>query len=306
MVKVGILGAETPMAGEIIRLLINHPETEIVSLFSPVFLGRNLSSLHHGFIGENTLNFTDKLNLDELDFLMILQANEISQNIIDRFEEFENLKLLIFEKDFPLEKLRKDFEIGISEINRKALVRGAVKAYIPSPIVVLALISLVPLANFLLLNSDIEIEVNIPDDLSKEFEERVDAKKIEEELKKHQSSFKGKVNLKILGDLHSERGIRTKISFQSNLPLEEVEKIYDQIYDDHNFTFITRNNIDSKEVEGTQKTVISLKKPEENSLVIESVADARLRGGAGDAIHILNLFFGLHEKTGLTLKPSRY
>lgn len=306
MVKVGILDADVPMAGEIIRILINHPETELVSLIAPGLMGRNISSVHHGVIGEDNLNFTDKVNLDDIDLLIMMQANELAHNIINQFKGLDDLHLIVFGKEFQGQNIIDEFEIGLSEINRKALVRGAKSAYIPSPVIVPSLISLIPLAHFLLLNSDIDIEISLPEDLALLYNESLEAAGIEKILKKYQTSFNGKVNLKINSDHQTERGIRTHISFQNSLPVDEIEKIYDQIYDDHNFTFISRNEVNSKEVEGTQKTIINIDKPEADMLVIESVADARLRGGAGDAVHVLNLFFGLHEKTGLNLKPSRF
>ena len=306
MVKVGILGADTQMAGEMIRILINHPEVDLVSLFAPSLLGRSISSVHHGLIGENNLFFTDKINLEDIDFLAIMQSNEIAKNVLERFPGIENLKLVVFENDFSWEALDKDFEIGISEINRKALVRGAKAAYITSPVIVPVLISLVPLAQFLLLNSDIDVEVFVPSDIMKNDDEKKEAVLIEKLLKDRQSSFNGKVNLKVVPNELSERSEKIKITLSCSLPIEEIEKIYDQIYDDHNFTFLTRNDVSPKEVEGTQKVIINVKKPDADTLVIESVADARLRGGAGEIVHVLNLFFGLHEKTGLRMKPSMF
>ena len=306
MVKVGILDADVPLAGEIIRILINHPETEMVSLISPNLPGRNICSVHHGLIGENNLNFTDKVILDDLDLVILMKSNDLARNIIDKYSGYEGLHLILFDKEFPEQKINENFVIGLSEINRKSLVRGAKAAYIPSPIIVPSLISLIPLANYLLLNSDIDIEVNLPEDIALSFNEKVEGENIENIIKKYQSSFNGKVNLKIHSAHQSERGVKTKISFSNSLPIEEIEKIFDHIYDDHNFSFISHTEVDLKEVEGTQKVIININKPDSESLVIESVADARLRGGAGDAVHLLNLFFGLHEKTGLQLKTSHY
>ena len=305
MVNVGIVDADLPLAGEILRILINHPETEIHTLFAPAFTGRNISSLHHGFIGEQPLNFTDKLSLQDLDYLILLRNNELNKNIIDHAKDYDNLKIVVYDKNLVSENLS-DFEVGLSEINRKALVRGAKKAYIPASVIVPALITLAPLASFLLLNSDIDIQVSVPEEIAVKFNEKEEAENIETELKKIQSSFNHKVTLTILGNHISNRGAKTTITLKNTLPLSDIENIYDQIYDDHNFTFITRNEINENEVEGTQKVIISLKNIKEDSLVIETFSDAILRGGAGDIVHVLNLFYGLHEKTGLILKPSGF
>ena len=301
MVKVGIYGAETPLAGEIIRLLNNHPETELVCLYSPEFNGRNISSIHHGFIGETSRFFTDKINLKDLDYLIVLKSDEITEKILNYQPEDNNLKILLYS-----DKLNKGFEIGISEINRKALVRGADKAAVPSPLIVPILITLIPLANYMLLNSDIEIETQLPSDISEILEETKQMVLIENLLKDKQPSFNGKVKLKIQSDHINDRTHISEINIPSSLPIDEILKIYDDIYDDHNFTFTTLSDISTADVEGTQKVIINISKPDSDTLSLKIISDSRMRGGAGDAVHIMNLFFGLHEKTGLHLKSSRY
>lgn len=305
MVNVGILDADTPLAGEIIRILIHHPETDLSALISPSLLGRSASSFHHGLIGEQPLNFTDKLNLEDLDILILPRVTSLSESIINKASNYENLRLILV-SDETIKNSPENFEPGVSEVNRKALVRGARYAYIPSPVIVPALIALVPLGRYLLLNSDIEIEVTLPADMTDKIDPRIEAQRIEDLIKLVQNSFVGKVNLVIVGQNDSERGLRSHITLKTNLPVDEIEKIYEESYDDHNFTFITGNELSEGEVEGTHKHIMRLTKPEPEILTIESVADARMRGGAGETVHVLNLFFGLHEKTGLELKPARF
>lgn len=303
MVKVGITGAESPLSGEIIRLLINHPEVELISLYSPNLPGRNITSIHHGFIGESNLNFTDKLNPEDLDLLIITDNSETSRNLIKLLPQFDKLKSILIKK--TKEEIE-ELEAGLSEINRKSLVRGAKNSYVLSPSIVPSLIALGPLAAFLLLNSDIDIEVEIPHDLLKDIDVAEEIKEIKSQLKKRQNSFSGDISLNVKPVNSTNRGQVTLIKFKNSLPLEEIEKIYDQIYDDHNFTFLVKNNVRTEEVEGTQKVVIYIEKPDADTLHIKTVSDARMRGGAGDVVHILNLFFGLHEKTGLQLKASNF
>lgn len=301
MVKVAIIGAQHPMAGEIIRILINHPETELVTLFSSELPGRSVSAIHHGLIGEPTLYFSDKLKLSEIDLAISLDTSSIAKNIIKEAESFEDLKVISL---FP-NKID-NAELGIPEINRKALVRGAKKAFIPHPLIVTSLIPLVPLARFMLLNSDIDIHASLPQDLIDTLNPNDAEETIAQYLSLYQPSFQGKVRINFSPVEKNNRGITTKIQIKTLLPVEEVENIYEQTYDDHNFTFMTGKNIETNEVIGTQKNIIQVSKSSPDSLEITNVADARLRGGAGDAVHILNLFFGLHEKTGLALKPSVY
>lgn len=306
MVKIAILGAHTPATGELLRILVNHSEVEIESLFSPNLIGRNITSEHHGLIGDLSLNFTDKFDLDELDLIILTDASPVINNIISSLPEYENLKLISLSKDWINQLEDNEIEVGLSEINRKALVRGARVAYIPSGILVPVLIGLVPLARFLLLNDDIDINISVPEEILPSLNIERDKEELAVQLKKTQISFNGDLNLSVNAHKDSRRGQTTVIKLKNTLSLEELEKIYENIYDDHNFTFISTNDIDSREVEGTHKVVLHLEKPDSETLIIKLVNDTYLRGGAGDAVHVLNLFFGLHEKTGLTLKASRF
>ena len=306
MIKVGILGADSPVAGEIIRILIKHPETDLVSLYAPRFVGHNVTTKHHGLIGEPQLNFSDKLNLDEVDLVFIAEESELSEKIIEQFGKVENLKIISLDQDF-LKNLEEVVpEVGLSEINRKALVRGARISYLSSPFISPSLVALSPLADFLLLNSDIDIEIFAPEDMLETFDCEKEGSKLKELLKLHQSSFNADINLNLKSNPGSGRGMMSKIKMKSSVPEEELIKIYEGIYDDHNFTFLSPGKVNTDEVEGTQKIVINLEKPSADLLTINVVSDARLRGGAGDAVHVMNLFFGLHEKTGLHFKPSRF
>lgn len=306
MIKIGIIGADTPVSGEIIRILINHPEADLLTLYAPSLLGHSVASIHHGMIGETSIKFTNKVNPEELDLLIITSNYPVVNNIIERFSEYEDLKLISFSRNLLSSFDKEQIENGISEINRKALVRGAKIAFIPSPAVVPTMIALIPLANYLLLNSDVDIKVFLPKDQAIIIDIENDRKEIEQQLKKNQISFNGKVNLSVYENDNSERGEITEITIKNKLPIDELEKIYEGTYDDHNFTFISHDALKTQEVEGTQKTVISMEKPDAETLIINVISDSRMRGGAGDAIHVLNLFFGLHEKTGLTLKSSRF
>ena len=64
MIKVGILGAAGYTGGELIRLLLNHPEAEIVFANSESNAGNLVSDVHEGLIGETDLKFTDEMPFD--------------------------------------------------------------------------------------------------------------------------------------------------------------------------------------------------------------------------------------------------
>lgn len=305
MVKVGIFNAESRLAGEIIRILVNHPETDLHALLSPSNYGRSLTSVHHGLIGEQNLKFADKLDLDEIDFLIIPEDYEGTEDLIHKLAKKENIKaVLVPQKSFVISP--SNFQPGLSEINRKKLVREAVQAVILPPAVIGALVALAPLADFLLLNSDLFIEVSLPSDIVEKTDILFCENLIESILKFRQVSFNGKIRLKLLSNEKSDRGAFTRISLLNSLQIDELEKIYEERYDDHNFSFLVHGPLDIREVEGTQKIVMSINKDKVDSLDLDVVYDARMRGGAGDIVHVMNLFFGLHEKTGLHFKSSCY
>ena len=196
---------------------------------------------------------------------------------------------------------------GLSEINRKPLVRGATKAVIPSPIASVVLISLYPLAINGLLNKNINVEIETP----KNFADDGDYLKsveieIDKQLRAIQPNFLGNVVLSQSRNKSYFRGIRVAMNLDCELSIDDVVKIYDNIYDDHNLTFICPEPVDIKEVEGTDKCLISLLKNDNKGLNINSVADFYLRGGAGEAVHVMNLLCGLMERTGLMLTTITY
>lgn len=310
MVKAGIVNAQTPQAGELIRILINHPEIELVSLYAPGLSGRSASSVHSGLIGENVGNFTDKLILNDIDLLFIVDNDILTDQQISTINGLSELKVIYMSTRKTPSSLFSGIEgiaLGLSEINRKGLVRGATRARLLDPIASTILICLYPLAKYMLLNSQLEIKVSVPKII---FEDIYDSNDIisvvKDLLQHHQASFNGDIIINIHPNLEEDRGLMLETELECNLPLEEIEKIYNSIYDDHNFTFTTISPVTVDEVVGTQKCLISLTKPDPSKLSIRGVSDIRMRGGAGDAVHVMNLLLGLHEKTGLTFKTSKF
>ena len=307
MIKIGIVGADSADAGELIRILINHPESDLITLFSPRMNGRSVSSVHTGLIGENIVNFTDKIDPSALDVVFLTDNSDVSEQIKNNRDKWPELKIIDFS---PSRRYITDggFAFGLSEINRKELVRGSIHSVIPSAAhVSVALIALAPLAKFLLLTPSIKIDGIIGgiDDCTNE-KGRLIESEIEVKLKEIQNSFNGKIILSQQSIKEEPRLLRQTMELDCQLSLDEISKIYEEIYDDHNFTFITHSPVGTNEVEGTQKVILTLDKPTPDKLIIQAVGDSKMRGGAGDAVHVMNLLFGLYEKTGLQLKSHSY
>ena len=304
MIKVAITGADTPQAGELLRILVNHPEVIITTLSAPGKEGISLTSVHHGLIGEEKMNFTGPLSMTpDCDVVFIcgnsMTAAEFSALQLAR----PDLRTIMVDSINHLDHERMGVVYGLPEINRKMLVRGAVSARVPSPIASAVLTALYPIANNMLLNDSLEIDVNAPADVLDK-EKAVAEKEINEILNNSQPSFDKQIVLNtVVSD--NERAMRSVMTLSCAIALEQIQDIY-EIYDDHNFAFPIISSSAENEVMGTNKCVITYSKPDDSTLRIEAVADPRLRGGAGEAVHIMNLLFGLHEKTGLALKASSY
>lgn len=303
MIKVGILGAESPLAGELIRLLLHHPEVELDAVVAPVLKGLPVTAHHKGLVGETDLNFTDLLQSDSLD--LIFAASPLYLDTLPK--PGENLKVVYLGSDPDISI--PTFEgiqwiPAVSEMFRKPLVRGAVASRILTPPGSVALIALFPLALHLLLNNTLQLQITLPEFSASHPNEQQVRGELEDILKEVQLSFSRFADVSIKKGA-ARRAVKVEISFDCMVTKEEIEKLYQDIYDDHNFTFLVSSPPTPAEVEGTHKCLLYIDKPEEGKVVVTAVADAVFRGGVGDAIHAMNLLFGLFEKIGLSLPASR-
>lgn len=306
MIRTGIAGADTPMAGELIRILVNHPDVELVSAFALGKVGRKVSSVHHGLEGEFDLEFSPDINPAQLDLIFIDAHSEVADRFRMSTDRWPDLRIIDMSHCPSLDLEALDMEYGLPEINRKRLVRGCRRAVVARSVAAAAIIGLYPLARHLLLKGDIEVGYACARDIDTEEKIEMSRQEICEILRKTQNSFSGDVRMRRIDEEVSDRGLKVTVDIPCTLDMEELFKLYSDLYDDHNFTFTLSRTKPGYEVEGTQKTLITLQKPAPGSLTVTVIADCRMRGGAGDAVHIMNLFFGLQEQTGLRLKAHKF
>ena len=127
---------------------------------------------------------------------------------------------------------------------------------------------------------------------------------IGQSLRQLQNSFESNINfIPVRGNF--SRGIFATTYIDCKVGLDEIRRIYEEYYDDHSFTFITDKNPDLKQVVNTNKCLLYLQKYD-NKLLIISMIDNLLKGASGQAVHNMNLLFGLEETVGLHLKPSAF
>lgn len=308
MIKVGIAGADTKTAGELIRLCMHHPDIDLISVYSPESAGQPVSAIHHGFIGEPRMAVTSHFDATALDFAFLVKPVYTAADWSKIMSDRPGLKVVLFPESaalgdaFPMQPV-----YGLSEMNRKALVRGARAAVVPNPIAAVTLIGLYPLAAHLMLSGNLNIDVIASEDIVSAENLEKSREEIMKNLSIVQSSFSQDVNITSkIDNSESGRAMRISLELPLTTSLDEVLKVYDSIYDDHNFSYVVTYPVDTKEVEGTHKVVISVSKPAPDKLKMDIVADPRMRGGAGEAMHLFNLLCNLDETTGLALKTSTW
>lgn len=296
------------MAGELLRLLINHPDVEIMWVNSARYAGRLLSDVHHGLIGETSLRLSPTVDLDSIDVLFIFRnKGQTIEWLTDRMLP-DDLRIIDLSVDMqdPDTANEYGFAYGLPELNRKVLVRGAKRTIVPLPKAAIAALALLPLAKDEIIDHEIDIEVTPPrTDESPEIPPEELASEIAFALRELHPTFNEKIAIRDTAPEH-DRAISCRVSLPTNHDIGALSRMYEEFYDDHNFVFITNSGQpQAKEVEGTNKCLIYLDK-RDGRLEVTAIMDALLKGAAGTAVHDMNLLFGLHERTGLALKASNY
>lgn len=307
MIKTGIAGGDTPMAGELIRILVNHPDVDLRAVLAPGRAGQKVSSLHHGLTGETDLTFEESIDPAVLDVVFV----DAHSDIADRFRvpivrhDGESLRVIDMSHSPSLDTEAHGPIYGLPELNRRRLVNQGVHVVVPRSIADAALVSLAPLASHMLINSPLVIRVQCPADIIVSDKLELARREIVHTLSRLQASFSSPVTIEAFPSV-SDRALSMSIILECGVALEEILRLYTESYADHSFTFITLRPMPEYEVEGTNKCLIGLSKPTPSTLRIDTVTDCRMRGGAGTAAHVMNLLFGLTERTGLALKTNAF
>ncbi len=312
MIKIGITGGTSREAGELLRILVNHPDVEVRSVLSHEHCGERVQNVHLGLIGETDLRFTETLDSCNLDAIFICPLPDnatddetgIANDILTGNHTNPELRVIdLSHHHTAFSSDTNDFVFGLSELNRKPLVRGAKKASLPYPEESGAIITLFPLALRLLIKDNIKIRLIAKPGAIESSRLISTADNVTDILRNIQKSFNGHVSFEIMEN-NEAVGLRLQTELDTSLDYTHILESYESVYDDHNFTFMTSSPVDGKEVSGTNRCIISLRKSDSGTLLIDTVIDNNMRGGASEAVHLLNLLFGLHERTGLNLKAN--
>lgn len=322
MIKNGIIGGAGYTAGELIRLLIYHPEAEIVFINSQSNAGRKITDVHGGLLGETDLKFTDQLPLDTIDVLFFCMGHGDTRRFLESHTLPEGLKVIDLSMDYRLKDESHDFVYGLPELNRRATCSAQHVAN-PGCFATAIQLALLPLAKHLMLNDDVMVTAitgstgaGVKPQATSHFSWRDNnlsvykafqhqhVPEIKQSLKQLQQSFDHEIDfIPVRGDF--PRGIFAMVTVKSKLEIEELYRIYTEYYENDSFTHVVRENIDLKQVVNTNKCLLHLEKNGDKLLIISCI-DNLLKGASGTAVHNMNLMFNLEEKVGLQLKPSAF
>jgi N-acetyl-gamma-glutamyl-phosphate reductase len=322
MIKVGIIGGAGYTAGELLRILLNHPGAEIGFVQSTSNAGNLISDVHTDLLGETELTFTDKMPFDEVDVIFLCMGHGKSKEFVAKYNLPETLKIVDLSHDFRLKREGNDFIYGLPELNREA-IKAANKIANPGCFATGIQFALLPLASAGLLTDNVHVQAitgstgagQKPTSTShfswrssnvsayKIFEHQHEGE-ILQSLTQLQPGFDNEFNFVPIRGNHT-RGIFVSCYTKYKGTLDEAKELYKAYYKNHPFVFITDTNPGVKQVVNTNKGVVYLEK-HGNKLVIISLTDNLIKGASGQAVQNMNLMFGLEEKAGLNLKPVAF
>ena len=273
MIKAGIIGGAGYTAGELLRLLLNHPETEIVFVNSTSNAGNKLSDVHAGLFGETDIVFTDQLPLETIDVLFFCTAHGDSKKFLDSHEVPSSLKIIDLSTDYRMEREDHDFVYGLPELNKERIINATHIAN-PGCFATAIQLGILPLAKHLMLNSELHVNAitgstgaGVRPSTTTHFSWRNDnisiykpfthqhLGEIGQSLTQLQKSFSSAINfIPVRGNF--SRGIFVTTYIDCKISLDEIKRIYAEFYAEHPFTHLSEKNIDLKQVVNTNKCLL--------------------------------------------------
>ena len=321
MIRVGILGAAGYTGGELLRLLLNHPEAEIVFANSESNAGNLVSDVHEGLIGDTELQFTDEMPFDKVDVVFFCFGHGKSEQFLKEHSIPANVKIIDLAQDFRI-KGTHDYVYGLPEIN-KSDIQQAQHVANPGCFATCIQLALLPAAHLNLLKEDISVNAitgstgagqkpaatthfswrtgNLS--IYKAFSHQHIAE-ISQSLRQVQGYLDASIDfIPYRGDF--ARGIFCTSVIKTKAPANDIVAAYKEFYQDAAFTHYSDKAIDLKQVVNTNKALVHVD-GFDGKVLITSCIDNLLKGAVGQAVQNMNLMFGIDEHAGLRLKASAF
>lgn len=322
MIKIGILGAAGYTGGELIRLLLNHPEAEIVFANSESNAGNLVADVHEGLYGDTDLRFTSEMPFDQVDVVFFCFGHGKSEQFLREHTIPAHVKIIDLAQDFRLAAPDNDYVYGLPEINRERIAAAQHVAN-PGCFATCIQLGLLPAAKLGIVKGDIAVNAitgstgagqkpgatthfswrNNNMSIYKAFCHQ-HVPEICQSLKQVQGELDAEIDfIPYRGDF--ARGIFATEVVKTDMPIEQIVEAYKDFYKDAPFTHYVDNAIDMKQVVNTNKALVHCDKFG-NKLLITSTIDNLLKGAVGQAVQNMNIMFGLEETMGLRLKGSAF
>lgn len=330
MIKIGILGAAGYTGGELIRLLVNHPEAEIVFANSESNAGNLVADVHEGLLGDTDLKFTDTMPFDEVDVVFFCFGHGKSEQFLQEHTIPAHVKIIDLAQDFRIAAPTHDYVYGLPEIH-KVQIQQCQHLANPGCFATCIQLGLLPLAKAGLLTHDVAVNAITGSTGAGQkpvgtthFSWRTDNMSIYKvfthqhlhEIRQSLTELQGSLDASIdfipyRGDF--ARGIfcTEVVKFDgaegspTNPTAEQLADMYRTFYADAAFTHYVDKALDLKQVVNTNKALVHIDKFG-NKAVITCIIDNLLKGAVGQAVQNMNLMFGVDEKAGLGLKANAF
>ncbi len=320
MIRAGIIGGAGYTAGELIRLLVNHPQVGIAFVHSTSNAGNRIAAVHGGLEGDTDLLFSSEYDLGAVDALFLCSAHGESRKWLAANDVPAGVKIIDLAQDFRDESA--GFVYGLPEVNRDR-IRKADRVANPGCFATAIQIALLPLAAAGLLTDEVHVTAvtgstgaGVKPSPTTHFSWRSDnistykafehqhLLEIDRTLKALEPSFGKAVNfVPMRGDF--ARGILASVYTSCALDEAAARKLYEEFYASAAFTHVAAGEVDLKQAVNTNKGLLSVAKYGDKLHVV-SVIDNLLKGASGQAVQNMNLMFGFDENEGLKLKPSAF
>lgn len=323
--KVGIVGGAGYTGGEAIRLLVFHPNVELSWVHSNSNAGNRLYDVHSDLLGVSEMCFADSFDWN-IDVAFLCLGHGDSRKFLETTEVPDSVAIIDISQDFRLSAKdsigSRKFVYGLPEMNMEQ-IKEARNIANPGCFATCLQMAMLPLAKAGLLKDEVHISATTgstgagqklastshfswrANNMStyKMFEHQ-HLNEIGESLRSLMPSFDKDINfVPYRGDF--TRGIIASVYTSTDASEEQIKSLYREFYGDAAFTFVSDKNIALKQVVNTNKCLLYIEKHGDKLLVMSCI-DNLLKGASGQAVHNMNLMFGLDERAGLNLKAAAF
>ena len=321
MVRVGILGAAGYTGGELIRLLINHPQAEIVFANSESNAGNLICDVHEGLMGETDMRFTAEMPFDEVDVVFFCFGHGKSRAFLQEHTIPSHVRIIDLAQDFRIAG-EHDYVYGLPETHRQE-ISACMHLANPGCFATCIQLGLLPALKAGIISGDIHTNgitgstgAGQKPGATTHFSWRNDnisiyktfthqhLHEINQTIHELQPQYDGQMFFIPQRGCFT-RGIFVTSYARCNTPIEEVKAIYEDYYRDAAFTHVVSTSPDMKQVVNTNKALVYVERYADQLLMVSCI-DNLLKGAVGQAVENMNLMFGLPEDTGLRLKASAF